>query len=73
MKMCENLKKTRENHIKTISLGERLRYDLSALLGPLKLMPNCSVGPSECETKFSSEEIWYGLHENAWFPWQTLI
>ena len=44
-----------------------------ALLGPFKFMPNCSVGPSECETKFSSKEIWYGLRENAWFPWQPLI
>ena len=26
-------------------------------------MPNCSVGPSECETKYSSKEIWYGLSE----------
>ena len=40
-----------------------------ALLGPFKFMPNCSVGASECETKFS-KEIWYGLRENAWFPWQ---
>ena len=29
MKMHENLKKMRENHVKTISLGEGLRYDLS--------------------------------------------
>ena len=35
-------------------------------------MPNCSVGPSKCEMKFSSKEIWYGLPENAWFPWQPL-
>ena len=44
-----------------------------ALLGPFKFMPNCSVGPSECEMKFSSQEIRYGLRENAWFPWQPLI
>ena len=44
-----------------------------ALLWPFKFMPNCSMGPSECETKFSSKEIWYGLRENAWFPWQPLI
>ena len=44
-----------------------------ALLGSFKFMPNSSVGPSECETKFSSKEIWYGLRENAWFPWQPLI
>ena len=31
------------------------------LLVLFKFMPNCSVGPSECETKFSSKEIWYGL------------
>ena len=41
-----------------------------ALLGPFKFMPNCSVGPSECETKFSFKETWYGLRENAWFTWQ---
>ena len=29
MKMHENLKKMMENHVKTISLGEGLRYDLS--------------------------------------------
>ena len=44
-----------------------------ALLGPFTFMPNCSVGPSEYETKFSSKENWNGLHENAWFPWQPLI
>ena len=38
-----------------------------ALLWPFKFMPNCSVGPSEYETEFSSKEIWYGLRENAWF------
>ena len=39
-----------------------------AHLGPVKFMPNCTVGPPGCETKFSSKEIWYGLHKNAWFP-----
>ena len=29
MKIHENLKKIKENHVKTISLGEGLRYDLS--------------------------------------------
>ena len=29
-------------------------------------MPIFLVGPSECETKFSSKDIWYGLCENAW-------
>ena len=33
-------------------------------------MPNCSVGPSKCEMKFSYKINWYGLCENAWFPWQ---
>ena len=41
--------------------------------GPFKFIPNCPVGPSGCETKFSSKEIWYGLRENTWFPWQPLI
>ena len=27
-------------------------------------MPNCLVGPSECEVKFSSQEIRYGPREN---------
>ena len=44
-----------------------------ALLGPFKFMPNCSVGQSEFEMKFSSQEIRYGLRKNAWFPWQPLI
>ena len=35
MKMPENLKKMRENHVKTISLGEGLRYDQQVVLdGP---------------------------------------
>ena len=44
-----------------------------ALLGPFEFMPNCSVGPSECEMKFSSQEIRYGLRENAWFLWRPHI
>ena len=63
----------RENHVKTISLGEGLSTIHRALLGPFKFMPNYSVGPSKCEIKFTSQEIRYGLRENAWFPWQPLI
>ena len=42
----------------------------SALLWPLKFMPNCLVGPSECETKFSSKQFgmsyvkMHGFHGN---------
>ena len=41
-----------------------------ALLGPFKFMPNCSVGPSECEMKFSSQKLvmgyvkMHGFHGN---------
>ena len=41
-----------------------------ALLGPFKFMPNCSVGPSECETKFTSKHFsmgyvkMHGFHGN---------
>ena len=60
--------------ISWLLLGEGLRYDLSCTPRAFfKSMPNCSVGPLECETKFSSKEIWYGLFKNAWFAWQPLI
>ena len=32
----------------------------SAFLGPFKFMPNCSVGPSKCETKFSIKHFGMG-------------
>ena len=41
-----------------------------ALLGPFKFMPNCSVGPFECETKFTSKYFgmgyvkMHGFHSN---------
>ena len=41
-----------------------------ALLGPFKFMPNCSAGPSECETKFSLKHFgidyvkMHGVHDN---------
>ena len=44
-----------------------------AIIGPFKFMLNCSMGPSKCEMKLSLKVIWYGLRENAWFPWQPLI
>ena len=28
--------------------------------------------PPECETKVSSKNFWFGLSENAWFPWQPI-
>ena len=40
------------------------------VLWPFKFMPNCSVGPSGCETKFSSKkfgmcyEKMHGFHGN---------
>ena len=40
-----------------------------ALLGPFKFMPNCLVGPSECETKFSSKENWYGIRDDDSRDW----
>ena len=61
----------RENHVKTISLGEGLRYDLSCTPRAFKFMPNCSVGQSKCEMKFSSQEIsmgnvkTHGFHGNS--------
>ena len=35
-------------------------------------VPNCSLGPPECETKVSSKEFWFGLCEIAWFLWQPI-
>ena len=37
-----------------------------ALLGPFKFMPNCSVGPSECETKFTQNIL-------AWAMWKCMV
>ena len=67
MKTLKNEGKSRKNY------KPRGGVKVRSLLGPFKLMPNRSVGPSECEMKFSSQEIRYGLRENAWFPWQPLI
>ena len=69
MKTLKNEGKSRKNH----KPRGGLRYDLSCTFRALKVIPNCLVGPSECETKFSSKEIWYVLWENAWFPWQPLM
>ena len=44
MKIHENLK-MRKNLIKTIGLGEGLRYSLSCTPRDFNFMPNCSVGP----------------------------
>ena len=30
------------------------------------------IGPPERKTKLSSKQIWYGLCENALFPWQPI-
>ena len=60
----------KENRVKTISLGEGLRYDTPALLGPFKFMLNCSVGTFECETKLTLKHFgmgyvkMHGLHGN---------
>ena len=35
-------------------------------------MPNSLLGPPGCETKVSSKFFWFGLFENAWFPWQPI-
>ena len=49
-----------ENHVKTISLGEWLRYDRSCTPMPFKDMSNCLLGPYKCETKFSSKHFGMG-------------
>ena len=67
------LKKMRENHVKTISLREGLRYDLSCTPRAFEIHAKLFSGTSKCEMKFSSQEIRYGQRENAWFPWQPLI
>ena len=54
------LKKVMENHVKTISLGEGLRYDLSCTPRAFKVMSNCLLGPSDCETKFSFKQFGMG-------------
>ena len=55
MKIHKNLKnggKSRKNY-KPREGVEVTIYP--ALLGPFKCMPNCSVGPFVCETKFTSK------------------
>ena len=47
-----------------------------ALLGPFKFMPNCSVGPSECKTKFCSKQFGmsyvkiHGFHGNPLYDFR---
>ena len=47
-----------------------------ALLGPFKFMQNCLVGPSKCETKFSSKQFgigymkMHGFHGNPLYGFQ---
>ena len=70
MKMHENLKKegkSRKNYKPRRGVKVQFIMHSWSLLNS-----NCSVGPSESETKFSSKEIWYGLREIAWFPWHLL-
>ena len=50
-------KKMRENRVKTISLGKGLRYNSSCTPKAFNFMPNCTAGPSECETKFTSKHF----------------
>ena len=50
----------RENHVKTISLGEGLRYDLSCTPTAFKVMSMFSLGPSDCETKSSFKQFGMG-------------
>ena len=69
-----------ENQVKTISLGKGLKYDLSCTPMPFKFMPNCSVGPTKCETKFTPKQFgmgymkMHGFHDNPlyhfheWYP-----
>ena len=54
------LEKVRENLVKTISLGEGLRYDLSCTPMAFKAMSNWSLGPSNCETKFIFKQFGMG-------------
>ena len=68
----------RENNVKTMSLEEGSRYDYPALLGHFKLMPKFAVGPSECETKFTSKHFGMGnkpinKHISARKHLQTII
>ena len=44
-----------------------------ALIGPFKFMPNCSKGPSECETKFTSKYFGMGYVKMHGFHGNTLI
>ena len=49
-----------------------------ALQGPFKFMPNCSVGPLECETKFSFKKFgmghvkMHGFHGNLLYDFRAL-
>ena len=60
MNIHEKLKKMREIHVKTRSLGEGLRFDLACTPRAFKFMPTCSAEPSECETKFTSKHFVMG-------------
>ena len=44
-----------------------------ALLGPFKFMPNCSVGPSKWETKFTLKHFGMGYAKVHSFHGNTLI
>ena len=47
-----------------------------ALIGSFRFMPNCLVGPSECETKFTSKHFgmgyvkMHGFHGNQLYYFQ---
>ena len=66
----------KENHVKTISRGKGLRYDLLRLLGPFNFMPNCALGPFKCEMKFSLKHFamgyvkMHGFHGNPLYDSQ---
>ena len=40
-----------------------------ATTGQFIMVPNCSTGPLKCKTKLYLKIYWFGLCENAWFPW----
>ena len=54
MNIHENLK-MKEHHVK-----KHKPWGEVALLGPFKIMPNYLVGPSKCETKFTSNYFGMG-------------
>ena len=54
----------------TITPGSNLTYLVPQ--DNFSLVPNCFLGPPECETMFPKINL-FGLCENVWLPWQPVL